>query len=115
MQRPNKSEAKIIESATEDVRFWQPGETKEVNISAGLDKGMPTGQYQIFLNLPAPSGRLLSRPEYSIRLANKDVWKQSKGYNSLQQSVNVCGEGSSYSGSLILQGAVGKLFKLLPK
>lgn len=83
----------------EDVRRWLPGETKEVNISAGLDKGMPTGQYQIFLNLPDPSGRLSSRPEYSIRLANKDVWEQSKGYNWLQQSVNVGGGGSSYSGS----------------
>jgi len=83
----------------EDVRRWQPGETKEVSISAGLDKSMAQGQYQIFLNLPDPSGRLSSRPEYSIRFANKDVWEQSKGYNSLQQSVTVGGSGSSYSGS----------------
>jgi len=73
----------------EDVRLWLPGETQDVNISAGLDKNMPAGQYQIFLNLPDPSSRLQDRPEYSIRFANKDVWEATKGYNLLQQSVTV--------------------------
>jgi len=85
--------------ASEDVRLWLPGETREVNISAGLDKNMPAGQYQIFLNLPDPSSRLYTRPEYSIRFASKDVWEPTKGYNSLQQSVTVGSGGSSYTGS----------------
>lgn len=84
----------------EDVRKWMPGETREVNISAGIASTVPAGQYQIFLNLPDPSSRLYFRPEYSIRLANKDVWEQSKGYNSLQQSVTIGSVGgSSYTGS----------------
>ncbi len=97
--RNNETGKEYYLPVTEDVRRWLPGETKEVSISAGLDKDMPTGEYQIFLNLPDPSNRLSSRPEYSIRFANKDIWEQSKGYNSLQQSVTVGGEGSSYSGS----------------
>ena len=84
----------------EDVRKWMPGETREVNISAGIASTVPTGQYQIFLNLPDPSSKLYFRPEYSIRLGNKDVWEQTKGYNSLQQSVSISSVGgSNYAGS----------------
>lgn len=87
----------------EDVRKWLPGETREITISAGLASTVPTGQYQIFLNLPDPSSRLYFRPEYSIRLSNKDVWEQSKGYNSLLQSVTVGGGGSNYTGSQVFK------------
>jgi hypothetical protein len=87
----------------EDVRKWLPGETKEVNISAGIPSNIPTGQYQVFLNLPDPSSRLYFRPEYRVRLANKDVWEPSTGYNSLQQTVSVDTNagGGSYSGSQV--------------
>lgn len=88
----------------EDVRKWMPGETREVNISAGLASTIPAGQYQIFLNLPDPSSRLYSRPEYSIRFANKDVWEPTKGYNSLQQSFTVGNVGgSNYTASLFFK------------
>lgn len=84
----------------EDIRQWMPGETREVSISAGIASTVPAGEYQIFLNLPDPSSSLYFRPEYSIRLANKDVWEQSKGYNSLQQNVTVGSVGGSdYAGS----------------
>ncbi len=99
--RDTQTKKEYFLNVNEDPRKWMPGETKEVNISAGIPSSIPTGQYQVFLNLPDPSSRLSDRPEYSIRLASKDVWEPSTGYNSLQQSVSVDSNagGDSYGGS----------------
>ncbi|MBV6623983.1 MAG: DUF4832 domain-containing protein [Rivularia sp. (in: Bacteria)] len=85
----------------EDVRRWTTGETTTVNIEGGLPSNMPLGEYDIFLNLPDPQPRLYNRPEYSIRLANVDIWEESTGYNFLQNSLVVDDNagGESYSGS----------------
>lgn len=85
----------------EDPRRWLPGETTTVNIEGGLPTNIPSGEYKIFLNLPDPDSRLYNRPEYSIRLANVDVWEDSTGYNSLLSSIIVDEntEGEDYSGS----------------
>lgn len=66
-------------------RLWLPGpgETKTLNISQALPPGIPTGQYDLFLNLPDPYPSIHDRPEYSIRLANKDIWEAATGFNSL--------------------------------
>ena len=101
--RDTQTKKEYFLKVNEDPRKWMPGETKEVKISAGIPSSIPTGQYQVFLNLPDPSSRLSDRPEYSIRLANQDIWEPSTGYNSLQQSVSVDTNagGDSYSGSLV--------------
>jgi hypothetical protein len=85
----------------EALRRWMPGATKVVNIVGGIPATMPAGEYQVLLNLPDPTTRLYNRPEYSIRLANQNVWEASTGYNSLLQSVivNPNAAGSNYSGS----------------
>ncbi|MGF1674683.1 MAG: DUF4832 domain-containing protein [Rivularia sp. (in: cyanobacteria)] len=85
----------------QDPRRWLPGETTTVNIEAGLPVNIPSGEYDIFLNLPDPDSRLYNRPEYSIRLANTDVWEESTGYNSLLSSVVVDANlgGDDYSGN----------------
>lgn len=83
----------------EAVRMWQPGTTKEVNIVGGIPANMPAGEYQVLLNLPDPAPRLYKRPEYSIRLANQNVWEASRGYNSLLRSIVVDpnAQGDTYS------------------
>lgn len=85
----------------EDPRRWLPGETTTVNIEGGLPENIPLGEYDIFLNLPDRKFRMYNRPEYSIRLANVDVWEDSTGYNSLLRSIVVDAneEGETYSGS----------------
>lgn len=85
----------------EAVRMWMPGETKTVNIVGGIPSTMPSGEYQVLLNLPDPTPTLHDRPEYSIRLANQNVWEASTGYNSLLRSVIVDPNagGDSYSGN----------------
>ena len=87
--------------ANEKPRGWFPGNVTTVNIEGGLPANIPPGEYDIFLNLPDPDSRLYNRPEYSIRLANVDVWEQSTGYNSLLSSIviDANAEGEDYSGS----------------
>ncbi len=66
-----------------DPRSWAPGAVTEIAESVSLPKGMPTGEYTLYLNLPDPSLTLKARPEFSIRLANADVWTPTLGYNRL--------------------------------
>lgn len=86
---------------SQDPRMWMPGVKVTVNIKGGIPANMLYGEYQVLLNLPDPTPSLHDRPEYSIRLANQDVWEASTGYNSLLQSVIVepNAAGSGYSGN----------------
>lgn len=85
----------------EDPRSWLPGSSNTVNVEAGLPQSIASGEYDVFINLPDPTSELYNRPEYSIRLANVDVWEESTGYNSLLRSiiVDANGAGETYSGS----------------
>jgi hypothetical protein len=72
-------------------RLWLPGagETKTLNISKNLPTGIQPGNYDLLLNLPDPYPSIHDRPEYSIRLANKDIWEEQTGYNSLLASIKI--------------------------
>ncbi len=85
----------------EAVRMWMPDTSNKVNIVGGIPSNMPPGEYQVLLNLPDPTSRLYNRPEYSIRLANQNVWEASTGYNSLLRTVVVepNAGGDTYSGT----------------
>ncbi len=89
----------------EDPRVWLPGSSNVVNVEAGLPKSITPGKYDVLINLPDPAPRLYNRPEYSIRLANADVWQQSTGYNSLLRSlvVDENAGGEEYSGNNYFQ------------
>jgi hypothetical protein len=88
-----------------DPRRWMGMSNKQVNVSVGIPTNMPAGDYDIFLNLPDPAPKLYGRPEYSMRLANKDVWEPTTGYNSFLRTVTVDPEatGSDYSGSTFFE------------
>lgn len=83
-----------------DPRFWLPGSAITLNISAGIPRDLPAGDYEILLHLGDPAPGLTGRSEYSIRLANEDVWEEQTGYNSLLSSVSVSskGKGKKYKG-----------------
>ena len=72
-------------------RLWLPGpgETKVLRISGQLPPDMTPDRYEIFLNLPDPAPSLRQRPEYSIRLANRNVWDAKTGYNSFNHSIAI--------------------------
>lgn len=82
-------------------RLWLPGpgETKTLEITGGIPDIIP-GKYEVILNLPDPYPSIHDRPEYSIRLANQNVWEESTGYNLLGHTVKVEKESDAvkYSG-----------------
>jgi hypothetical protein len=57
-----------------------------------LPAGTPPGRYELLLDLPDSYGDIASRPEYSIRLANKDCWEASTGYNKLNFELTVAND-----------------------
>ena len=68
-------------------RIWLPGETSlGTEISLRVDM-LPKGVYTVALWLPDMAENLRSRPEYSVRLANKNIWDNKKGYNKLGELV----------------------------
>lgn len=69
-----------------DPRFWLPGQIHTVTGDLHIPENLPAGNYELLLNLPDPETELYRRPEYSIRLANPDVWETSTGYNKLNRT-----------------------------
>ena len=65
-----------------DPRFWFAGDTVTTTLHANLDSSL-SGEYKVYLNLPDPYASLHDNPDFSIRLANKDLWDAATGYNYL--------------------------------
>ena len=72
-------------------RLWLPGpgETKRLTISKSLPNNIESGTYELFLHLADPYPSIHDRPEYSIQLANKNLWQAHTGYNSLMASITI--------------------------
>lgn len=83
-QNPRDAKLVFVESSGKetkidlgsDPRTWHPGTTR---LSRTFT--LPASKGTLYLWLPDPM--LPSRPEYSIALANKDVWDATHGYNKL--------------------------------
>ncbi|WP_224994358.1 DUF4832 domain-containing protein [Cesiribacter sp. SM1] len=73
----------------EDPRLWSLSDTIHVTLTAGLPASIAEGTYDMFLNLPDPEPALYANPDYSIRLANEEVWEAETGYNYLQHELVV--------------------------
>jgi Domain of unknown function (DUF4832)/Domain of unknown function (DUF4874) len=77
-------------SKTHDPRFWQPQAGQiSVDVRTKIPSNLPAGEYELLLNLPDPMPKLATRPEYSIRLANEQIWEVNTGFNSLQRTVKI--------------------------
>ena len=75
-------EIAYIHKMDADPRFWFSG-IHQVEEEIKLPANMKPGTYEVLLFLPDPTELLYNRPEYAIRLANKDTWEASTGYNRL--------------------------------
>lgn len=75
-------------SCKTDVRRWFTGAI-DWNETVQLPPAVPPGTYKLLLQIPDPHPSISKRPEYAIRLANKDVWEEKTGYNSLNYIINV--------------------------
>jgi hypothetical protein len=80
----------VIPVTNADPRRWLPDEDHyTIEASTILPTDLPSGTYDVLLNLPDPEPTLSTRPDYSIRLANKDLWEPKTGYNSMQHQLQV--------------------------
>ena len=66
-----------------------PGQTASLSAEVRLPGELTSGTYDLYLNLPDGNPGLRDRPEYSIRLANRDVWQPESGFNALNLSVQL--------------------------
>ncbi len=71
-----------------DVRKWYPG-TISLETSVSIPSNLAGGEYELLMNLPDAYESIANRPEYSIRLANNNVWEETTGYNKLNHKITV--------------------------
>ena len=83
-----------------DPRRWMPDIISTIEIAGGIPAKIPSGTYDVLLNLPDPAPKLYNRPEYSIRLANQNTWEAATGYNYLLRGVTIDPKatGDNYAG-----------------
>lgn len=80
-----------LEGAEFDCRFWLPDGEVRLDTSISLPASMNPGNYNVFLALrdSSKNGSILNRPEYSIRMANDNVWDEATGLNDLKQTIQI--------------------------
>jgi hypothetical protein len=100
--RNRASGSKYVLPLAEDPRLWMPGDTRIVEVEGGIPADAPVGSYDVLLNLPDAAPLLKNRPEYSIRLANKDVWEPAAGMNTFLKAVKLDAQvaGNQYGGKV---------------
>lgn len=86
----HKTDVTSYDGANTDPRYWLPG-LKTANLSIPVPSTLASGTYEVLVNLADPSPLLYDRPEYSIRLANQNVWEPETGYNKLNHTLTVGG------------------------
>ncbi|MBI5470757.1 MAG: DUF4832 domain-containing protein [Ignavibacteriae bacterium] len=98
----NRSDGKTFRAGlSADPRFWLTGDTVSIDASVGVPVSMASGLYSLFLHLADPEPLLHNRPEYSLRLANDNVWDSTTGWNRLADSILIdpSASGSVYNGT----------------
>ncbi len=78
-----------------DPRTWLPNGV-ETNIAeqVKIPSTVPSGTYQLYLSLPDAYASLASKPAFSVRFANTNVWESSTGMNKLNASIQVTNDGT---------------------
>jgi len=70
-------------------QLWLGTNVIDISEQLNLPANIVPGNYEMLLNLPDFHSNLSSRPEYSIRLANNNLWEPTTGYNKLNHTLNV--------------------------
>ncbi len=86
-----------------DPRMWSPG-SHLISETLCLPPNLPLGSYELLLNLPDPEPTLFDNPDFSIQLANQNIWESTTGYNNLNHTLQI----NSVSQSMACLG--GQLF-----
>lgn len=86
--RNTSTQKEFVYNIDTDIRKWFSG-LFTLSVKVVMDNDMPAGSYALFLNMPDAADDLSQRPEYSIRLANENVWEDATGYNSLNKTISI--------------------------
>lgn len=85
----NKESGKIFSFPIEvDLRVCKPNGILTIKKLINLN-GIEKGVYDLYLKITDKSENLSKRPEYSVRLANSNMWEENTGMNNLQKKVTV--------------------------
>jgi hypothetical protein len=85
----NKETGKIaIFDFKASIQKWYSGNIV-LKQSFKIPAGIAPGKYELLLNLPDGYSSLQNNPQYSIRLANNDIWEAATGYNKLDHTVTI--------------------------
>ena len=68
-----------------DPRFWFEDEESTLDMKVTLPDNLPSGTYKVCLNLPDPEPTIHDNPRFSIRLANKGIWDEETGLNTIAE------------------------------
>lgn len=71
-----------------DVRKVLPIINYELVESVSLS-GIPAGDYELLLKIEDSNSTLSDRPEYSIQLANSNIWEPEEGLNKLAHTLTI--------------------------
>ncbi len=71
-----------------DLRNCKPNGLLAINKSISV-AGIPKGDYDLYLNITDQAESLKKKTEYSVRLANNNLWDKNTGMNSLLKKVSV--------------------------
>ncbi|MBC70834.1 MAG: hypothetical protein CMH47_00835 [Muricauda sp.] len=71
-----------------DIRRLLPDSTFEWEETLDISD-VPQGSYELLLEIADAFESLQGRPEYSIRLANANVWEASTGFNDLNHTITI--------------------------
>lgn len=85
-----------------DIRKFELNTNIDISAQIGVPSYIPYGDYKVYLNLPDPKFAIKNNPDYSVRLANENVWNASIGMNSFNHILHIDSNYSidePYSGS----------------
>ena len=91
-----------------EPRLWKPLVENAIEAVVGIPQELPLGEYKLYLNLPDPEETLYANPDYSIRIANTDMWEESTGYNYLGINIQIQTKNAitPYTGDLRFEKAL---------
>ena len=82
-------DATYIATLPDDPRTWKPRHLTNLTAKVQLPADIPAGDYQLLLFLPDAEPSIAARADYAVRLANKEMWEPTTGYNNLGVSIKV--------------------------
>ncbi len=86
----NKQTGKLYYSPVNiELRKYELNTTIDVTMEIGIPPYISDGAYEVYLNLPDPEPTIKHNPDFSVRLANTNVWNPALGMNSLHHVLYV--------------------------